>query len=224
MKLFVWDLHGVLETGNEKAVLAVSNAVLEEAGFRDRFTVDDINRMYGLKWHEYFEALLPNLDPEVHKWLAEYCLAYSAAHRELITENIRPTDFSHEVLEAIAGSEHYQCLISNSEPDGLKFFMDSIDIAKYFRGMSFAANVHNGDTALTKQDMLEDLLDLFYYGGIEFGRVVVIGDSPGDMALRDVSAGSKAYLYAHPGRPFRDKGVTGPVTKIRDLREVRREI
>ena len=32
MKLFVWDLHVVLETDNENAVLDVSNNILKEFG------------------------------------------------------------------------------------------------------------------------------------------------------------------------------------------------
>lgn len=38
MILFVWDFHGVLEKDNEKAVVDISNQVLSEAGFKEKFT------------------------------------------------------------------------------------------------------------------------------------------------------------------------------------------
>ena len=40
MKLFVWDFHGVLEKGNDLAVLDITNKVLEQAGYSERLNED----------------------------------------------------------------------------------------------------------------------------------------------------------------------------------------
>lgn len=37
MKLFVWDFHGVLEKGNEGAVLEISNKILGDFRYKERF-------------------------------------------------------------------------------------------------------------------------------------------------------------------------------------------
>jgi len=60
MKLFIWDLHGTLEQGNERAAIDMSNQILERFGYRERFSDEDVFKLYGLKWFQYFEYLLPH--------------------------------------------------------------------------------------------------------------------------------------------------------------------
>jgi len=59
--LFAWDFHGVLEQGNELAVLKVTNQSLREHGYEDQATLKDIKRLYGLPWRDYFRQLVPNV-------------------------------------------------------------------------------------------------------------------------------------------------------------------
>tara|TARA_B100000315_G_C14385854_1_gene499607 strand:+ start:617 stop:769 length:153 start_codon:yes stop_codon:yes gene_type:complete len=49
VKLFVWDYHGVMEKGNEKAVTEVSNLALQKLGFSQRFTEEESKQLYGSK-------------------------------------------------------------------------------------------------------------------------------------------------------------------------------
>lgn len=48
MKLFVWDFHGVLEKDNDLAVLDISNKVLEQSGYAERFSEEKIVSTTGL--------------------------------------------------------------------------------------------------------------------------------------------------------------------------------
>lgn len=77
MKLFVWDFHGVLEKDNEKAVIDISNQVLKRAGYKERFTDKDNERLYGVKWYQYFEDLLPGLSNEGHLSLQAACFKFA---------------------------------------------------------------------------------------------------------------------------------------------------
>ena len=77
MKLFVWDLHGTLEQGNERAVIEMSNKILEAFGYSQRFNEDHIFELYGLKWHQYFEHLLPCEPADRHFELQAACFEFS---------------------------------------------------------------------------------------------------------------------------------------------------
>ena len=48
MKLFVWDLHGVLEKGNEIALLEISNIILKKFGYLEKFSIEDCIKLNGL--------------------------------------------------------------------------------------------------------------------------------------------------------------------------------
>jgi len=65
-KLFVWDFHGTLEKGNENASRAITNNVLAKFGHKVRLSKHDAIKLYGKKWYEYYEYLLPNEPHEVH--------------------------------------------------------------------------------------------------------------------------------------------------------------
>ena len=66
MKLFVWDFHGTLEKGNELAVLEISNLILKKHDYKERFLESQCRELYGEKWFEYFEYLLPNEPKTIH--------------------------------------------------------------------------------------------------------------------------------------------------------------
>ena len=58
IKLFTLDFHGTLEQGTEHAVREVSNLVLADFGYDERFTPEDVDHCYGMKWCQYFAYLL----------------------------------------------------------------------------------------------------------------------------------------------------------------------
>jgi phosphoglycolate phosphatase-like HAD superfamily hydrolase len=215
MKLFVWDFHGVLEEGNENAVLEISNHVLENKGCAERFTLDIINHLYGKKWYEYFEYLLPGETTLKHVELQDACLGYQM-NTDIIKKHIKPTQYSHHVLSTLRNAGHEQLLISNCTPGSLEFFVDCVDVRDFFSpGRIIAVSSHFPGCNASKKEALSN-----YLIGKEYSDLVFIGDSAGDVELTSV-VGGVSYLYAHPGRQHR---VCCSDYKINDLREVLKEI
>ncbi len=212
MKLFVWDLHGTLEQGNEDAVIELSNMALEQLGYTQRFLAEDSRSLYGLKWYEYFQTLLPEESHEKHMELQRLSFRLSDDNTDLIARHMRPTTHAHDVLQMIAGSPHAQILISNTVPSTIPLFMKALAMEHYFNELNaFAVNAHAKEAMKSKEDALS-----VYMNGKLFEDVIVIGDSATDLRLAEY-AKAKAYLYAHPGYAFR---ADGGDYRINDLREV----
>lgn len=191
-KLFVWDFHGVLEKDNELAVLEISNQVLEQAGYKERFSEEDNRRYYGLKWYEYFECLLPELSHEEHVALQQACFDYAYHNLHILEKYLKPNDYAVDVLAAIRAMGHDQIVLSNTRPSDLLWFIQAVHIKEYFRPEAIiGVNAHerHGD----KQAALRHYLQV--YG--PFRNVLIIGDSESDMQLKAVTGGV-AYFYTHP--------------------------
>jgi phosphoglycolate phosphatase-like HAD superfamily hydrolase len=215
MKLFVWDFHGVLEKDNEKAVIDISNQILAKAGYKERFTEEDNERLYGLKWYQYFEHLLPGLDAAEHLALQTACFEFAEENLDLIAGRIKPNDHAGEVLGHIAQSPHHQIVISNTRPADLVWFLDTVGISQWFdQAHIIGVNAHQ--THQSKLDALKAFL-----AGRHFDQIVVIGDSVNDLKLgRQV--GAKTYFYKHPHRRHED--TTYADSTITDLRAVLKEL
>lgn len=213
MKLFVWDFHGTLERGNEMAALEMSNIILEKHGYEERFTENQCRELYGKKWREYFEALLPYETSERHSELQEACFSFSMEHPEIIIKHIRLVDHSHEVLEAV-GRKHDQILISHTKPTSLPVFMDAVGVTRFFPdSKAFATDAH------TKYGTKFEALSGYLQGKV-FDQIIVVGDSANDVLLGK-KIGAITFLYSHPGQPFKN---CEPDHRINDLRAVLREI
>lgn len=212
MKLFVWDLHGVLEQGNDQAVIDISNEVLATAGYHQRLRREDGQRLYGHKWYEYFAFLLPDEPHERHLELQNACFALSEERPDLQYRWMTPTPHVTTVLHTIA-ERHEQIVISNTRPGTLDMFLKLLELTEFFTpGRAFAVDQHVRDVGVTKQDVLAGYLT----GRPDFEEIVIIGDSAGDMRLAEV-AGGTTYLFAHPEFAFRNCAAD---FRIRDLREV----
>jgi phosphoglycolate phosphatase-like HAD superfamily hydrolase len=205
MALVVWDYHGVLEQGNENGVLALSNLALEEEGLPQRFTDDDIIRLYGKRWLQYFEILLPQADTDMHKRLEQRALRIDKERPEVRERYIRPTPNSHYVLEQIA-QRNDQLLLSNCHD--IVAFLRATRMEDYFpEGKRFAT------AATTPVRSKQELFDSYLHGARP-APIILVGDSPGDL---DINPHDITFLYAHPGRDFRQCEADH---KIRDLRGV----
>jgi phosphoglycolate phosphatase-like HAD superfamily hydrolase len=216
VKLFVWDLHGTLEKGNERAVIDISNEVLESFGYEVRFAYDDAVTLYGRKWHEYFSWLLPTELKGRRMELQDACFKLSEVDTEIQCRWLSVTDHAGEVLSTIA-ARHKQILISNTRAANLDIFLKTLALEEFFSaGSAFAVDNHGDGATQTKRSALQEYLSM----NPDFDEIVFVGDSPSDMTLTEV-AGGTTYLYAHPEFPFRNCEAD---FRIRDLRSVLSQI
>lgn len=217
-KLFVWDFHGVLEKGNENAVLEITNTILEKHQFQRRMSVEEGEFLYGRKWFEYFSYLLPETSKEEQIRLQQACFETSMNNTHIIAKHIQLNDYADEVLQQIERKGHQQILISNTDPKSLDFFIKSVGLEKYFfSGRSFAVDAHRREFA-TKTECLKT----FMQDRQSPDKMISIGDSPGDMELTQAHPQAVGYLYSHPGRSHRH--TVHRHEKIADLRSVLKEI
>ena len=215
-KLFVWDFHGVLEKGNERAVLETSNLILEREGYSERFSEEEIDNLYGKKWRDYFRQLLPGKDEKTYIDLENACGDFGLSNPDHILNHISATEYSHEILDKILREGHDQILISNVRDGGLELFMNAVSIEYYFPpGKAFASN---GKIRRNKKQILQEYIE---NSGVEYEKIVSIGDSPTDIELVEDYSNGVSFLYSHFGKGFRD---CNPTYKIKDLRCVLREV
>ncbi len=217
MKLFVWDFHGTLEKGNENAVLLITNKILKNNGYHVQMSIDQNAKLYGKKWFEYFQFLLPAEGLDRCIKLQKDCVDYEKRHPEIVKSFIKPNDYSHEVLKKIRASGNDQIIITNTVRSAFLMFMQATEIEEFFpfETKVFTTNLHDRHSTLTKRTVLED-----YLKGKQYESIVVIGDRGPDVELAQFINGI-SYLYAHPGKDFFDCEADW---KIRDLREILREV
>ncbi len=214
--LFVWDLHGTLEKGNENAVIQISNQALEERGHAVRFKDGDALRLYGKHWYEYFADVLPELAHEEHIELQQRSFAISDESTELIATHMQPAVHAHEVLAAIKANGCEQILISNTIPSTIPLFLKALGMEQFFNERNaFSVSAHAKDASRNKTHVLEEFLKRKH-----FEKIVVIGDSASDIDLAR-HVGGVAYLYAHEGYPFRAQNGD---YYIHDLQEILKEL
>lgn len=213
MKLFVWDLHGTLEMGNEIAVIDISNKALAAHGFKERFTQADREELYGIKWKEYYAHLLPDLPNEKHVALHKTGIKIAETETSWL-DNLQPTDYSFDVLAKIAKC-HHQILISNTSEDHLKMYVQSLKLDKFFRPNQIYSASRYAEDTITKPEVLQQ-----YLKGKNYEKIIAIGDTATDMEMAKAVDGI-GYLYAHPG--WRHQPADADY-KIHDLRNVLAEV
>ncbi len=222
MKLFVWDFHGVLEKGNDHSVLEITNLALASHGYSRRMTASESATLSGLRWHEYFTFLLPEVSIEECFRLQSTCLEISFNQPEITTKSIQLNDHAGDVLKKIQETGHDQILISNSSPKSLDLFVDLVGVQHYFpKTYRFGVDSHTQKAATKKECLAQFLKEKDH-----FNTIISIGDSPGDMALVNQENGRNGrkgigYLYSHPGKPHRPAKCD---YQINDLRVVLQEL
>jgi FMN phosphatase YigB (HAD superfamily) len=147
--------------------------------------------------------------------LQEAAFAYDVSHPEVVATCIRANDHALTVVSQIA-QRNRQVVISNTKPEAISRFIWSVGLEDYFLpDHALAVDMHSQDGGRTKAEVLAEYLERH-----PVRDIVIIGDSPTDMALSAV-AGGKRYHYVHPGRKFR-KCVSD--AQIHDLRAVLRSL
>jgi phosphoglycolate phosphatase-like HAD superfamily hydrolase len=212
MKLFIWDFHGVLEKDNEKAVIDISNAVLADAGYSERFTQEDNERFYGLKWYQYFQRLMPHLSKNESLKLQADCFKYAEKHLDILAKHIKPNNYAIDVLTKIAESGNQQIVISNSRQNDLLWFLDVIGVKGFFNDEHIV-----GVNAHQLHESKSDALKTYLEEHKNFTKLIVIGDSEDDLKLGK-EVGAVTYYYKHPHREHENTENADFI--IKDLRQV----
>jgi phosphoglycolate phosphatase-like HAD superfamily hydrolase len=213
-KLFVWDFHGTLEKGNELAALEISNRVLEKFGYKVRFTEQEGRDLYGKKWYEYFEYLLPDEPHETHVKLQHASFTFPGG-QGIVRQYLQPNDFVEDALNAVVHSGHDQIVISNTHPQAILDFIDAAQLTDYFGPHNtFAVMAHLREVKRPKTTVLKEYMAT----KPGYQEIITIGDSPKDMELVGESEG-RGYLLRRPGREFR-VSVMGPHVRIIDSLQV----
>lgn len=212
MNLFIWDFHGVLEKDNEKAVIDISNAVLANAEYSERFTQEDNERFYGLKWYQYFERLIPELSKDECLKLQSACFKYAEEHLDILAKHIKPNDHALEVLAKIAESGSQQIVISNTRQNDLIWFLDAVGMSSFFQE-SHVVGVNAHQQHATKSEALKAYLA----DHTGYAKIVAIGDSEDDLKLGK-EVGAVTYYYKHPYREHESTKNADYI--IKDLRHV----
>lgn len=216
MKLFVWDFHGVLEKNNDLTLLEITNTILKKNNFCEQIDEELGKKLYGRRWYQYFEYLLPHETYATHIELTRQCFIYNDAHPEITEKYIKTAKYAKEVLEKVS-KDNDIILISNTNIDSLMAYLKAVKLDKFFpREKIFGTDSHRNKNTKTKTEYLEEYVKKFG----KFEKVIVIGDALEEMKMA-AAVRAKFYLYAHKGKNFRDCPCNN---KIRDLREVLKEI
>jgi phosphoglycolate phosphatase-like HAD superfamily hydrolase len=212
--LFVWDFHGVLEKDNEYAVVEVTNQVLEEFGRKEKLSLELCKELYGKKWGLYYKQLCPDLDPETIAKMVDRGIEISNT-TDVIYKYIKPTEHSHDVLKEIIKSGNENMIISNTEPNALDKYLNSVNITNLIQH-KIGADSHRKDPHArnSKIPLLKEFLK-----NKNYNKLVLIGDSEIDIELGQ-AIGAVTYLFSNTNKHPK----INADFKINDLREVLKEI
>lgn len=212
MKLFVWDFHGVLEQDNDLALIEVTNIILKKNGFEKQIDLKMRNLLYGRRWYQYFEHVLPKESYSTHMDLTCQCYIYNDANSQIATKYIKPANWAEKVLEEISKKGHDQILISNTNTKSLDTYLKLVNLKKFFsEDKVFGTDSHRNKKPKTKMEYLED-----YLKNKKYEEVIVIGDALEEWKMADNIRG-KFYQYAHEGRNFRQCPTCKRITDLRDV-------
>jgi phosphoglycolate phosphatase-like HAD superfamily hydrolase len=212
MKLFVWDFHGVLEQDNDLALIEVTDIILEKNGFKERLDLKVRNLLYGRRWYEYFEYILPNESYSTHMDLTCQSYIYNDSHPEVATKYIKPANWAEKVLSKIKEKKHDQLLISNTNIKSLDIYLELVNLRKFFPDKKiFGTDSHRNRKPKRKMEYLED-----YLKNKKFDEIIIIGDALEEWKMAD-KLRTKFYQYAHEGRSFRQCPTCKRIIDLRDI-------
>ena len=182
MKLFVWDFHGTLERGTEYACIEFTNNILQESGYSERCTEEQILMHYGKKWRDIFREIVMATD-ETYKTLEEKALELTNKDFHRVKKHLKRNDHIPYVLEAIRNKGHKQILISNTSEENLDYFLLATELNSLFpKDKRFATTTHDGENP--KINTLRWYLD---NSEKRFTDIITIGDRDKDIELVHVA-------------------------------------
>lgn len=217
--LIVWDFHGVMETGNLRAVWELTNMALCNLGYHEQFTLEQFSALYGKKWYEFFMEQF-GIDETRAKQIEQECFRLQQKHQDIMQKCIEPTRHVHDVLRKLK-KHHHQILISSVTPDAFGMFLNLVKVHTYFTiGENAFASHHRSEHGEHKHDILSQQLVERYE---DVAHVVLIGDSHTDMLLAN-HVGEKRtatrILYSHPEIAFRSEYADHRINNLADILDI----
>lgn len=218
MKLFVWDLHGTLEKGTEKACLEISNVVLKEQGWKETYSREEINLYYGRQWRNIFKEKIKGEEESYYERLEQRAFQIATENFSIVEKYIQRNDHVIEVLTAIKDKGHKQILLSNVTPENLEKFLDALELKTFFpEGNYFATGNEKGKNP--KVTAFQRIIETY----TELQDCIFIGDRIEDLEPVWITRGY-TFLYSHPEKPFLQCSGMLPDEKITNLRKILEKI
>lgn len=221
-KLFVWDFHGTLETGNVYAVKALINLVLKDFKINKKISIKEVREWYGLSWFDYFKLINPKSNDELWQDMVNRVLSLQEQGWNIIKTHIKPRKNSKEVLKKIKKEKHQSIILSNTAPQDIRKFTNLLNITKYFTDIIGIKGRYTSEASQGVQRNKTKAL-ISFLEKKEYKKVIVIGDRESDIKT-GISCGATTYLFLDPTYNKNNAKNTKAEHIISDLKEVLREL
>jgi len=221
-KLFVWDFHGTLETGNIYAVKDLVNSVLKDFKINKKISIKEVREWYGLSWFDYFKLITPRGNDELWQDMVNRVLLFQKQGWNITKIHIKPRKDSKEVLKKINKKGHQNIVLSNTAPQDIKKFTNLLNITKYFTDI---IGIKERYTSKASQEVQRNKTKalISFLKKKKYKKVIVIGDRESDIKT-GINCGAITYLFLDPVLNRNNGRKTGAEHVISDLKEVLREL
>jgi phosphoglycolate phosphatase-like HAD superfamily hydrolase len=193
-RLFVFDLHGTLLQGNEHAVLESSNLSLKKHGKKERFSYEDVKRLQGKPWADFFRELYPSAPEEEIASLIECAKSHAET---LIPKYVKPTKHAKEVLEEIKKKGDTILILSSTTPEALAKYLECIGIAHLVDDRIGITEKEEKLGGLNVAELKAKKL-CWYLKDKNFDKIILVGDTPDDVKAGKV-VGAITFYYNQTG-------------------------
>ena len=171
IKAILFDIDGTLVDSNDMHVLAWEEAF---AGIGARFDRQIVHDQIGKGTDMLVPSLLPDLDEAAQEKLGE---AHGAVFQARFLNRARPLARAHDLLAHAHGRGQQIVLASSASAAELDHYLGLLDARELVAATTSSDDVENTKPA---PDIFATALDKL--PGIDAGEVVVVGDTPYDMA------------------------------------------
>jgi phosphoglycolate phosphatase-like HAD superfamily hydrolase len=186
--LFVWDFHGVLEKGNDYAFYKLFIDASKEFGLKKDLSFEDILELYGLKLNEIFKNFNPDISEENIDKIFSYCEKNAFKYVE---KHISCQDEAKNVLEKIIKKGHENIIVSNTIPEMIYRFVETVNLTEYF---SKIIGVDVNDKKIKAKNKSEAVIENIPNLN-EYAKIVMIGDHIQDF-IEGKKIKAKTYLFS----------------------------
>lgn len=209
--LLVADFHDTLCTGNRTATLESSNLSLEHFGRKERFTYQDIEKLDGKAWGDYFRFLCPSVGDDEIESLVTQAITYDNI---VIPKYVRPMEGAIELLETIKKNGDYVTIASMCQEDALRdHYYPIVGISHLVDHTIVITDKILKIGRISPEQVKADALKVFLQDK-QFQKKVIVGDKESDIIAGNMTELTTFF--------FSPEGKTCQLAEysIRDLRDI----